>query len=174
MPPFEIRSALPDDAAAIAYVQYTGWQETYRGIINDAFLDAMSLENSIERWKKNLQRTTAFMDVMTNSEGEVIAYISGGKNRPGALACEAEIYALYLLKKYHGLGLGKQIFVHGVNHLSALGYRSFCLYVLKENPTILFYKKFNPDVEDIKKERIGEEEYDDVGLGWSDINKFGF
>ncbi len=36
----EIRAARPEDAASMARVHVRGWQETYRGQIPDAVLDA--------------------------------------------------------------------------------------------------------------------------------------
>jgi len=172
MPDFEIRSATLEDATGIAFVQYHGWQETYKGIISDSYLDAMNLEERTARWNKNLQSPLGFNDVLLNEDKEIIGYVSCGKNRPNKLNCEGEIYALYLLKKYHGLGLGKQLFEHAVNHLQKSGFQSFCVFVLPQNPSVHFYKKFNPDMQEYEPVKIGDKEYEDMGLGWSDINKF--
>ena len=169
---FKIRPATIDDAFGIATVQYNGWQETYRGIIHDSYLDAMSVEKGFERWKKNLQSPKGFIDVMTNREDEVIAFTSGGKNRTTEFNCDAEIFSLYLLKKYQGLGLGKQLLIHGVTRLNKSAFKSFCVFVLAKNPTVQFYKKFNPDLEKRIKTKIAETEYDEMVLGWSDIIGF--
>jgi ribosomal protein S18 acetylase RimI-like enzyme len=172
MPEFEIRPATPNDISAIAFVQYTGWQDTYKGILSDAHLAETSLEKQVEFWKKVMLVKTGFVAVMENGEDGVIGYISGGRNRTGELSCEGEIYALYLLKKYHKRGLGKELFTKGVDRLSETGFKSFCLYVLKDNPTVQFYKKFDPDLEILVKAKVMEGELDELGLGWSDINKF--
>lgn len=169
---FKIRPATIEDAAGIAYVQYHGWQETYRGIISDSYLDAMNLEERIERWKKNLQSPLGFNDVLLNGDKEIIGYVSCGKSRPNKLKCEGEIYALYLVKKYHGLGLGKQLFEHAVKRLRESDLQSICVFVLPQNPAVQFYKKFNPDMQEYELVKIGSEEHQDLGLGWSDINKF--
>ena len=168
---FKIRAATLDDAPVIAYVQYHGWQQTYRGIISDSYLAEMSLEKGVERWNRNLQSPLGFISVITDKE-KVIGFIGGGKNRSATLKCEGEIYALYLLKEYHGKQLGTKFFVYGIEQLKISGYQSFCVFVLKDNPTINYYKKFYPDLEICERIKIGETEYDEVGLGWSDINKF--
>jgi len=172
MPDFKIRSATLEDAAGIAYVQYHGWQETYRGIISDSYLDEMSLEKGTARWNNNLQSPLGFNDVLLNEAKEIIGFVSCGKSRPNKLNCEGEIYALYVLKKYHGLGLGKQLFAHAVSRLRESGLQSFCVFVLPENPSVHFYKKFNPDMQEYEPVKIGGKKYEDLGLGWRDINKF--
>ena len=95
---FTIRTAVIDDAVAIAFVKYDGWQKTYRGIIHDSFLDAMSLEKETERWKQIIPQPLGFNLVLVNPVKEVIGFISGGKSRPNDLNCEAEVYAFYLLQ----------------------------------------------------------------------------
>ncbi len=172
MSDFEIRPATISDALGIATVQYRGWQETYKGIISDSYLNQMSLEKGEERWKKNLQSPLGFIDVMMNNKDEVIAFAAVGKNRTAEINCEGEMYSLYLLKKYQALGLGKQFFLYEVNRLRELGFQSFSVLVLAQNPTVKFYKKFNPDLAISVKTKIAEIEYDEICFGWGDVNKF--
>lgn len=171
---FAIRPATFDDAYGIAQVRYFGWQETYRGIIQKSYLDSMSIKSGWGRWKENLSTEVPgrFVDIMTDEEGSIIAFVSGGKNRSSHFKVEGEINALYLLKQHHGKGLGRKLLVHAVGQLKNLNYKSFCLFVLKENPAAAFYRKFNPDLEECQVIKIGKAEYDDIGLGWSDIEKF--
>ncbi len=98
---FNIRAATIDDAMAIASVKYHSWQETYRGIVSDVYLDAMSLAEGEERWKFILSHpnTQKFNAVVSNEKEEVVGFVSGGKARDNATKTEGEIYALYLLKK---------------------------------------------------------------------------
>ncbi len=141
MPDLKIRLATLEDAVGIAYVQYHCWQETYRGFINDSYLNAISLEERTVRWNKNLQSPLGLNDVLLNEDKEIIGYVSCGKNRSNKLDCKGEIYAFYLLKKYHGLGLGKQLFKHAVNRLRQSGFQSFCVFVLLHNPAVHFVQK---------------------------------
>ena len=43
-----LRPAFEDDAHAIAQLRVDAWRATYRGMIPDAYLDAMSVEASTE------------------------------------------------------------------------------------------------------------------------------
>ena len=169
---FTIRAAQIEDAPGIAFVKYDGWQKTYRGIVDDAFLNAMSLEKETARWKQIIPQPLGFHLVLVNKNSEIIGFISGGKSRPNELNCEAEVYAFYLLQQYHGQGLGKKVFRHVLHLFQEAGYRSFCVYVLTKNPALRFYQSFKPDKRVDVKEKIGDREYDDTGLGWSSIKNF--
>ncbi len=157
---------------AIASVKYHSWQETYRGIVSDAYLDTMSLAAGEERWKFILSHpsTHKFNAVVTNEAEEVVGFVSGGKARDNETKTEGEIYALYLLKKYHQLGLGKKLFLYGVDELRKLGLQSFSVFVLTKNPTLDFYRKFKPDFEINEMVELGDEDYDEIGLAWNAMN----
>jgi GNAT superfamily N-acetyltransferase len=162
------RAATLDDASAIAFVQFKGWHDTYKGIISDEELSEFTHEGQTEWWTKVIPIQKGFVTVMQNEEDGIIGYVSGGRNRIKELNCDGEIYALYLLKKYHGTGAGRQLFLKGIAQLAEKGCKSFGLVVLKDSPTVQFYNKFNPDIE-ICKDADGLYE---LALGWSDINKF--
>lgn len=169
---FNIRAATIDDAIAIALLRYQSWQETYRGIVSDEYLDAMTLAEGEERWKFILSHpsTHKFNVVITNEKEEVVGFVSGGKARDNETKTEGEIYALYLIKKYHQLGLGKKLFRHGVDELRKLGFQSFSVFVLTQNPTLNFYRKFKPDFEINEVVELGDEDYDEIGLAWNTTN----
>src|SRR5262249_59084004 len=48
---FRIRAATPADACAIARVHVQAWQETYRGLVPDAMLDALSVKRNTGMWE---------------------------------------------------------------------------------------------------------------------------
>ncbi|EKP95233.1 GNAT family N-acetyltransferase [Thermaerobacter subterraneus] len=52
----EIRRAMPADAAGIARVQVATWRSTYRGVIPDAYLDAMEEEPRARWWQDVIAR----------------------------------------------------------------------------------------------------------------------
>ncbi|MCX6198825.1 MAG: GNAT family N-acetyltransferase [Bacteroidetes bacterium] len=169
---FNIRAATIVDAMAIASVRYQSWQETYRGIVGDSYLDKMSLVEGEERWKSILSQPSPnkFNVVVTNEREEVVGFVSGGRTRDNETKTEGEIYALYLLKKYHSLGLGKKLFLYGVNEMRKLGFQSFSVFVLSQNPTVHFYRKFKPDFEINEVVELGDEDYDEIGLAWNSMN----
>jgi ribosomal protein S18 acetylase RimI-like enzyme len=170
---YHLRPATLSDAEGIALARHQSWQETYTGIIHSAYLAAMSEEEGIARWKNILSQPGAdrFTAVLI-CDDKIAGFVSGGRSRSDSFNVDGEIYALYLLKEYHGRGLGAKLFINGVEELKRIGYKSFCLYVLTQNPAVGFYKKFKPALEDEDVVEIGEETYSDTGLAWMDIEKF--
>jgi hypothetical protein len=51
-----IRPATPADATAIAEVRVNAWRTTYKGMIPDAYLAAMKIEDSAALVGKNTRR----------------------------------------------------------------------------------------------------------------------
>jgi hypothetical protein len=49
-----LRRADPDDARAIAQVRIDAWRTTYRGMIPDAYLAAMNVDESEAMWRRVL------------------------------------------------------------------------------------------------------------------------
>ena len=168
---FNIRIATMDDALSVATVRHHAWQETYRGIVHDSFLDEMTIEESHKRWKQILSHKdeSLFNAVIFTNENRIVGFVSGGKSRTAEIKVDGEIYALYLLKEFHGLGLGKKLFQYGVKQLMQIGCQSFCVFVLTENPALHFYNKFSPDIEETDSVDIGGVDYDETVFGWSAI-----
>lgn len=52
---FYIRTSHISDALQIATIQIKTWRSTYRGIIDDTYLDAMNIENRKNSWEKILK-----------------------------------------------------------------------------------------------------------------------
>lgn len=166
-----IHDASPESVTGLATVNYTAWKETYSGIIHDSFMDKLTLEVYIERWEHILAHRNKHSFVLTaqTEAGEVLGYCMGGRAMKRFKHFEAELYALYLLKQCHGCGLGGKLFREAVKRLQQMNYNSMCLFVLQSNPTLAFYRHFNPDYEEQSKVKIGPQEYEDVALGWNDL-----
>ncbi len=95
----EVRAASVDDAGAVAAVHVRSWQGAYRGLIPDAYLDALSVPRRREVWSRilaeaHLPRTGAFV----LQEGlDVIGFIHIAPTRDDDLpALTGEVTALYV------------------------------------------------------------------------------
>ena len=92
-----IRPAQPTDAAAIAQVRVDAWRATYRGMIPDAYLAAMKVEESAALWDKVLtaapNTTSAFV---AERDGGVIGFASGLMLSEPKHGMDAELTAIYL------------------------------------------------------------------------------
>jgi hypothetical protein len=68
-----IRAAQPTDAAAIAKVHVDSWRITYKGIVPDDFLVALSYEQRTHMWRSLLSPSpsTSFVYVIEDPRGQV-------------------------------------------------------------------------------------------------------
>src|SRR5215467_15759624 len=85
-----IRHAGPDDALAIAEVHVASWRETYRGLVPDAFLDALSVATRERMWHDALGADRpgatdqpSVVLVVSDADSRVVGFASGGARRDG-------------------------------------------------------------------------------------------
>ena len=137
-----------DEIDGKAYVHWKSWQETYDGLIDQSYLDGMTLEKCIKmahRWRDNI--------LIAKDGDRVIGFISYGNYRDSSLPNAAEIYAIYLLRDYQGCKIGYRLMNAAMEQLS--NYKQIALWVLHENKqAINFYQKYGFTFDGIQKEVI--------------------
>jgi L-amino acid N-acyltransferase YncA len=165
-----IRHAVIDDAARIAEVQVRSWQESYKGIVDSAYLDAMSIGERATRWKGWLsQGPSHIVLVLEDDNSGICGFISGGSIRSDH-PYESEIYAFYLLKEVQRKGYGTRLLKRFSQQLINEGKKSMIVWVLKENPSkrayiSLYGKKIDEELITIGKQELYEECY-----AWEDLS----
>ena len=82
--------------------------------------------------------------------------MSYGKSRNEEYPESGEIYSIYILEEYQGLGLGKKLFMIGINELINEGYNTMILNVLNGNNTIKFYEKYCGKKVGEKRDNFGD------------------
>jgi GNAT superfamily N-acetyltransferase len=171
---FIIRPAIMSDAEAMARINIDSWRETYSGLIDQETLDAMTDEEYIAKWQRILRPENELNGFRFVAEigSTMVGYVGAGLSRAKALGYDGELYALYLLKKYHGKGIGKALFLQAVREFKAWNMKSFHLYVLKANKVgRSFYDKFAPDEVSGAEIKIKENMYCDMCYGWRAVDK---
>lgn len=169
-----IRLASISDVEGIACVHLESWRTTYDGIISSSFLTNLTLEGRKINWNwtfNNLNKDEVIF-VLEDSQGKIVGFINGGKNRDTELIFEAEIYAIYLLKEYQGQGFGRFLTLKFLEYLKSKEYKTLLVWVLEENPAVQFYKSLDGEYITEKDIKIGEESLIEHAYGWKDITKF--
>lgn len=143
IPGIRIRPARLLDAEGIAGVHVTSWQETYRGIMPKRFLDARTVKDRTALWDLSLSQLGPGQVVLVAEEsgGDIVGFVSGGPTRQAEFGPGGEIYALYLLKRCQGMGLGRALFDECREALRQEGMARLTLSVLRANPSRGFYIK---------------------------------
>ena len=136
-----IRKRIREDCKAIAHVVTVAWNETYKGIVPDFFLEELKI-NEENRAKKSYDS----FDVNNNNQlvleidNEVVGFIKYGVSQDEEYDNCGEIFALYIISKYKGNGLGRKLIEEARRELKLLGFDKMLIACLKGNPSNEFYK----------------------------------
>jgi ribosomal protein S18 acetylase RimI-like enzyme len=157
------RRAGKADAEAIADVHDRSWTNAYGGIVPHKALTRMVQRRGSAWWANAIARHTVIL--VLEMQGRVVGYATIGRNRVKTLPFDGEIYELYLLPEYQGVGLGAHLFLSAMGELKRRSLKGLVVWVLAENaPAIRFYE--NAGGRQIAK---GKETFDG-----KDLNKLAF
>jgi ribosomal protein S18 acetylase RimI-like enzyme len=137
------RGATVGDAAALAEVSVRAWQETYRGLIPQDYLDGLELAAKQKAWARRIKddRPPDCTFVVERERGAVVGFIHVGPSRDLDGSDAGEVTAIYLLPGHWGRGAGRILMDAGLRHLVDAGYRRMTLWVLDSNERALrFYE----------------------------------
>lgn len=134
----QIRLATPQDALDIATINIACWKTAYRGLIEDDFLDKLSVtEKRIEHFQSDILTDDIYL--VAENKGIIVGYLSGGKVSQRHLPYPYEIYKLYVHPDFQHQGVGTALinaFKEKINK------SAFCVYTLEGNTrAICFYQK---------------------------------
>jgi GNAT superfamily N-acetyltransferase len=164
-----IRSASAADAAAIAAVMRASWRAAYEGIIAPEVIDRVTAPDGGARvrqsfrtrpWQKTIVAVAAQPEA-PRKQDDVVGYAFFGPEQEvlgapwphplstaGQQGRVAELYALYVLPAWWSTGTGRALMDRVLAAMSAAGYLSVRLWVLRDNARARrFYERagFAPD-----------------------------
>ena len=124
-----------DEIKEKAYVHWKSWQEAYAGIIDQTYLDSLTLDKCEQiayRWTDNI--------LIAKDGDTIVGFVGCGKYRNDELENSGEVFALYILSQYYGKGVGYRLMQAALSKLA--DYPKIAVRVLKENiRAIRFYKR---------------------------------
>jgi RimJ/RimL family protein N-acetyltransferase len=124
-----IRDETPADAEAVGWVYIHVWQQAYRGLVPDEFLD-----NLRPRPRINTAPASGRRAVAMEEDGRIIAVSTFSACRDeDAGEDTGEIISIYLLADCWGRGLGRRLLTYDLDGLRAMGFRSCTLWTLEGN-----------------------------------------
>lgn len=167
-----IRSATPEDAAAIARVHVDSWRSTYRGIVPDSVLDSLDYESRAETWRRGIEDTISSQVVFVaeSPNGDIGGFVAAGPERSGDYPeYTAEIYAIYVADDWRGYGLGRSLVMRAVQALLEQGRPSMLIWALSENPACDFYRRLGGAKIAAQTVTIGQKPLEESAFGWDNI-----
>lgn len=128
------------------YVHCTAWQEAYRGIVCDRYLDSMTVEATTARARKFPENTLVAKD-----KEKVVGFVVYGPSRDEDLTDAGEVIAIYVLSEYYGKKIGYRLMNEAFARLGE--YNTIFVWVLEENErAIRFYRKYGFEFDGCKKQ----------------------
>jgi GNAT superfamily N-acetyltransferase len=139
------RLAVPDDAATIAAIHVRSWQQAYRGLLPQNFLDSLDPASRATGWQEAITTqsppATAIV-VITNDEAALgFAHVCPSRDDDERDNPIGELTSIYLHPDVWGQRLGRQLIAHAVDLLRRAGNTAATLWVLNGNTrAIRFYE----------------------------------
>lgn len=157
-----IRPGVPEDVPAIARVHVETWRTTYAGLMAADYLAGLRIEDRERLWRANFRKPAGPI-LVAEEEAELAGFAYGGPNRGTEQDYAAELYAIYVVDRFQGRGLGRQLFR---SFVEVLGAPSLIVWVLEGNRASGFYGAMGGERLGSKKIMIGGEFLTEVSYGW--------
>lgn len=171
---YTVRAASIEDAEETTFVHVKAWQESYKGIVDQDYLDNISYEKRLA-WRKKIIQENFGLQLVATFKGKVIGFCdsnSTGFSTNRAMSEKqnqkrdekGEIYGLYLLEKHQGKGIGKELLRQSLKWLREKELSPIIVWALKDNQKArAFYESQGGKVVDEIQIEIGNKSYFEVG-----------
>ncbi len=173
-----IRAATLAEAETIARVHVQAWSESYRGLVPDHVIEALSVECNTLMWGTILGSEA--MDVHLVEHGtdagdtiDIVGFGSAADARGSALGTSGEVTAIYLLDGFKRRGIGRALLTGLLLALADRGHMSAGLWVLLENHgTRRFYEALGGRPGPRRVVTDGPVAMHEIAYVWYDLSDF--
>jgi GNAT superfamily N-acetyltransferase len=143
----------------VAAIHVKSWQQSYRSIIDEHYLENISFSDRLELRNKILQSNDPNqIHLVAVYEETIIGFCDAGSAFESAANYRGEIYAIYLLEEFKKLGVGQRLLQAAHEFLAQKKLLPYVAWVLKANHSACaFYQKNGGIVSGEKIEEIGSE-----------------
>jgi len=138
---YKIRKKERKDCADVAHVVTVAWNETYKGIVPDEFLN--NLYSNEEKRAKNSYNNFNEKEnhqYVLEVDNKVVGFVNVGLSDETDYENCGEIHAVYIINRYKGHGYGKKLIDAGIQELKSMNFDKMVIGCLDGNPSNEFYK----------------------------------
>ena len=175
-----IRPATPGDAQAIARVHVEAWRESYRALMPEHVIEALSVDRNAKMWAAILAGGASSIVHVVERPGiaadgaELVGFGSARDARSPKLGATGEITATYLLESIKRRGIGRMLLTGLLGALAERGHRSAGLWTLVENHgTRRFYEALGGRPGAPRLVTDGPTDMHEITYIWDDLSGFG-
>lgn len=162
----DVRRAESRDAEAITAVHDAAWRYAYDGMIPAKELARIIARRGPRWWDRAIRRGTAILVIEVG--GVICGYATFGPNRARNLVQKGEVYEIYLLPEYQGVGLGTRLFLAARRELGRFGFDSVVVWALSDNEQACrFYRNAGGRKVARANERFGDVSLTKVAFAWA-------
>ena len=138
---YKIRKKERKDCADVAHVVTVAWNETYKGIVPDEFLNNLytNEEKSAKNSYNNFNKKENHQYVL-EVDNKVVGFVNVGSSDETDYENCGEIHAVYIINGYKGHGYGKKLIDAGIQELKSMNFDKMVIGCLDGNPSNEFYK----------------------------------
>jgi len=124
----------PQELPVVAKIYVDSMKATHQGIVSETFMDSISNESTVERFKGILENSNlqSFCYVAV-SQNKIIGFSMGSIPDHAPQGYQGELNTLYILPHYQRTGVGKKLLHAVTNHFKQNEITSMFLGVFKDN-----------------------------------------
>ena len=128
-----IRDAQPSDADEVAGVHVRSWQDGYRGLLPDVYLDGLRPEDRARRYTFGTSDPNAAMTLVADDHGVICGFATTSPARDPDRPASGELCALYVEPSSWGAGIGRALIAAARTRLADQHFADAVLWVLRGN-----------------------------------------
>jgi ribosomal protein S18 acetylase RimI-like enzyme len=128
-----VRSGSTGDARAISELHIAAWRAAYRGLMPDAYLAALDVEQRVKLWARTLSRPGPSSVAVAEIDGAIAGFCFFGASRDAEPPGVAEIFAVNVHPDHWRHGAGGALCAHALRQAASRESTSMTLWVLKGN-----------------------------------------
>jgi|GEM_PF-1140136 len=135
-----IKNATLDNLQEIAEVSVLCWRESYKDIIEKKYLDNLSIEEKFIEISTRFDQSKGYT-IIALVGNKIVGFCDFNKSSFPELS-KGEIYTLYVIEKYQGCGIGKNLVKKAAEQLQIKDLIPFIAVAFEKNEkAAMFYKK---------------------------------
>ncbi|MGH3429415.1 MAG: GNAT family N-acetyltransferase [Mycobacteriales bacterium] len=140
---FQIREAMPHEAASLAEIYVRAVDVAYRPFMPAEIVAGFTLEHQQPRWNRKLSlRHRGYRHLVAEQCGRIHGFVGTGPATPRFSDRVGEVQSLFVTPWASRQGIGKALLRAGMRQLAADGYNQAVLWVFWDNlPARAFYER---------------------------------